>query len=196
MSAVMKEGFVDLARESQRVFRAVMTAMSRPGAIVDIDVALSPPAPLMPAAAALALALCDFETPIWLDPTLSNGETRDYLRFHTGAPVAETPAKAAFAFFACPLGLPEFDAFSLGSLEYPDRSTTLIGQVRSLEANQGWRLTGPGVDGEAFMEAGPLPKDFVDRRHALRALFPRGLDFIFVAEARAAALPRTTLIEN
>jgi alpha-D-ribose 1-methylphosphonate 5-triphosphate synthase subunit PhnH len=45
------------------------------------------------------------------------------------------------------------------------------------------------------MEAAPLPADFLARRAALRPLFPRGLDFIFVAEGRAAALPRSTLLE-
>ncbi len=196
MSSIVQEGFADLARDSQRVFRAVMTAMSRPGAIVNIDVGLVPPAPLAHGAAALALALCDFETPIWLDPSLSQGDARDYLRFHTGAPIVEAAERAAFAFFAGPPGAAEIDAFSLGSQEYPDRSATLIVQVRSLAANPGWRLTGPGVDGEAFLEAGPLSADFVERRRALRGLFPRGLDFIFVAETRAAALPRTTRIEN
>jgi alpha-D-ribose 1-methylphosphonate 5-triphosphate synthase subunit PhnH len=196
MSAVLENGFADLARDSQRVFRAAMTAMSRPGSIVEIDVALLPPAPLTPGSAALALALCDFETPVWLDPALSTEATRDYLRFHTGAPIVDAPAKAAFAFFADPLGLPDLNAFSLGSLEYPDRSATLILQVRSLSANPGWRLTGPGIDGEAALEAASLPTDFVERRRAVQALFPRGLDFIFVAQQRIAALPRTTGIEN
>lgn len=195
MTAALEAGFADLARDSQRIFRAVMTAMSRPGAIVDIDAGLTPPEPLTNGAAALALALCDFETPIWLDAALSNDGTRDYLRFHTGAPIVAARDRAAFAFLAGPLGLPDLDGFSLGSLDYPDRSTTVIVQVRSLIADSGWRLSGPGIDGEAAMEATPLPRDFVARRAALRPLFPRGLDFIFVADGRAAALPRTTSIE-
>jgi alpha-D-ribose 1-methylphosphonate 5-triphosphate synthase subunit PhnH len=195
MSVALGQGFADLARDSQRVFRATMNAMARPGSIVTIDAALEAPEPLARGAAALALSLCDFETPVWLDPTLSNEATRDYLRFHTGAPIVAAPAKAAFAFFAGPLGLLDLAAFSLGSLEYPDRSATLIVQVRSLASGRGWRLTGPGIDGEALLEADPLPTDFVERRHALRPLFPCGLDFIFVAETRLVALPRTTLIE-
>jgi alpha-D-ribose 1-methylphosphonate 5-triphosphate synthase subunit PhnH len=195
MSAALEQGFADLARDSQRIFRATMNAMARPGSIVAIDAALATPEPLGPGAAALALSLCDFETPIWLDPALSNEATRDFLRFHTGAPIVEAPAKAAFAFFAGSLDLPDLAAFSFGSLEYPDRSTTVVVQVRSLVADHGWRLTGPGIDGEAFLDVDPLRQDFVERRQALRPLFPRGLDFIFVAEARAAALPRTTLIE-
>ena len=195
MTAALSKGFVDLARDSQRVFRAAMNAMARPGSIVAIDAALTPPEPLAPGAAALALALCDFETPIWLDPALSNEATQDFLRFHTGAPIVPAPANAAFAFFAGPLGATDFTEFSLGSLEYPDRSTTLIVQLRSLAGGLGWRLSGPGIDGKALLEVSPLPEDFVSRRHALRGSFPRGLDFFFVAEARLAALPRSTLIE-
>lgn len=195
MSVALEQGFADLARDSQRVFRAAMNAMARPGSIVAIDAALAAPDPLAPGAAALALSLCDFETPVWLDPALSNDATRDYLRFHTGATIVAAPAKAAFAFFVGLLGDFDLAAFSLGSLEYPDRSATLIVQVRSLAAGRGWRLTGPGIEGEAFLEADPLPKDFVERRHALRPLFPRGLDFIFVAQTHIAALPRTVLIE-
>jgi alpha-D-ribose 1-methylphosphonate 5-triphosphate synthase subunit PhnH len=195
MTAVLENGFADLARDSQRVFRAVMNAMARPGSIVDVDAGLAPPEPLATGAAALALALCDFETPLWLDAAMSNEATRGYLRFHTAAPIVDAPEKAAFALIASPLGLPYLDAFALGSLEYPDTSATLIVQVRSLAADGGWRLSGPGIDGETLFEAAPLPRDFVTRRAALHPLFPRGLDFIFVAEGRAAALPRTTRIE-
>jgi alpha-D-ribose 1-methylphosphonate 5-triphosphate synthase subunit PhnH len=193
--AALAEGFTDVARESQRVFRATMNAMARPGSIATLEASLKAPMPLTSGAATLALALCDFETPIWLDSELSNEATRDYLRFHTGAPFVDARAAAAFAFCAAPSGLPDFSEFSLGSLEYPDRSATLIIQVRSLAADRGWRLTGPGIDDASLLEAEPLPTDFVARRQALRPLFPRGLDFIFVAEARIAALPRTTLIE-
>ncbi len=181
MTAALEKGFSDLARDSQRVFRAIMDAMARPGSIVDIDAGLAPPEPLAAGAAALALALCDFETPLWLDAAMANEATRGYLRFHTGAPVVDAAAKAAFALIASPLGLPDLDAFSLGSL--------------GLAADDGWRLSGPGIDGETLFEAAPLPRDFVARRAALHPLFPRGLDFIFVAEGRAAALPRTTRIE-
>jgi alpha-D-ribose 1-methylphosphonate 5-triphosphate synthase subunit PhnH len=195
MSLALEEGFADLARDSQRVFRAAMNAMARPGSIAAIDAALQAPEPLAPAAAALALSLCDFETPVWLDPALSGEAVHDFLRFHTGAPIVAAPDKAAFAFFAGPFDFPDLSAFSLGSLEYPDRSATLIVQVRSLAAGRGWRLSGPGIDGEALLEVGPLPENFVARREALRPLFPCGLDFIFVAETRLAALPRSTRIE-
>ena len=195
MTARLETGFADAARDSQRVFRAIMTAMARPGTVVALDAGLAPPDPLAPGTAALALALCDFETPVWLDPALANPEAVAWLRFHTGAPVVEAPGKAAFAFAASPLGLPDLEAFALGSPEYPDRSTTVIVQLRSLDAGAGWRLDRPGIESAATLAPAPLPRDFVARRAALRPLFPRGLDFVFVVERQAAALPRTTVIE-
>ena len=64
-------GFSEPVLASQAVFRTVMEAMARPGQIAEIGVALAPPAPLGIAAAALALTLLDFETPVWLDPKLA-----------------------------------------------------------------------------------------------------------------------------
>ena len=89
------------------------------------------PEPLAPGAAALALSLCDFETPLWLDPALSTEAVRDYLRFHTGAPIVAAAEPPSPFSRGRSRGL-DLAAFSLGSLEYPDRSATLIVQLRSL----------------------------------------------------------------
>ena len=49
-----------------------------------IPVPVQAPGRMAPAATAIALALCDFETPIWLDDALSADEAIvRYLRFHT-----------------------------------------------------------------------------------------------------------------
>jgi alpha-D-ribose 1-methylphosphonate 5-triphosphate synthase subunit PhnH len=126
-------GFSDPVLASQAVFRAVMKAMARPGQITELGVSIAPPAPLGIAAAALALTLLDFETAVWLDPTLAVApEVDGWLKFHTGAPRATDPAAAAFAFIAEPAAMPGFDAFGLGSVEYPDGSTTLVLEVETL----------------------------------------------------------------
>ena len=65
-------GLADPAVDSQRVFRAVMWAMAKPGRMIEIGTRLAPPPPLTPATAAIVLALADFETPIWLDPMLAD----------------------------------------------------------------------------------------------------------------------------
>ncbi|MBV9969906.1 MAG: phosphonate C-P lyase system protein PhnH [Xanthobacteraceae bacterium] len=183
-------GFSDPVLASQSIFRSVMEAMARPGRISDIGVELTPPAPLGIAAAALALTLLDFETPVWLDPALAAAEVDRWLAFHTGAPRAD-PATAAFAFIAEPATMPAFDAFGLGSVEYPDGSTTLVLEVDTLTKGETFALSGPGIKSSHKLAAAPLPADFPERMAANRARFPRGLDLVLTCGRRLAALPRS-----
>jgi alpha-D-ribose 1-methylphosphonate 5-triphosphate synthase subunit PhnH len=187
--------FADPVRDSQATFRAVLDAMARPGRIVTppLPVGPRPAGELSPAAAAVALTLVDFETPVWLDPTL--GSAAPWLRFHCGAPQVEDPAKAAFAFARGPEALPALDQLDLGSEEYPDRSTTLVLEVAGLEAESGLRLTGPGIENESRLAVAGLAAGWWQARAALGILFPLGLDLILVAGDRLAALPRTTRVE-
>lgn len=186
----------DSVRTAQAVFRSVMMAMAQPGSIRSIPVPAQGPGRLAPAAAAIALALCDFETPVWLDDVLSNDEavTR-YLRFYTGCPLVADATKAHFAFVSSGAALPPLTDFALGTLEYPDRSTTLVIPVGSLLDNDGWRLSGPGIAGTARLSVPDLPDDLPGLLASNRALFPRGVDLIFVAGSNVAALPRTTVVE-
>ena len=83
-------GFTNAAVDSAHAFRVIMQAMSRPGVPVRLEAALEAPAPLACDPAAVALTLCDFQTPVWLSPALRNDRDRaQYLRFHTGAPIVE-----------------------------------------------------------------------------------------------------------
>jgi alpha-D-ribose 1-methylphosphonate 5-triphosphate synthase subunit PhnH len=185
-------GFSDPVLASQAVFRTVMEAMARPGTISEIDVALGPPAPLGVAAAALALTLLDYETPVWLDPTLAAApEVDGWLKFHTGAPRAAGPATAAFAFIAEPAAMPAFDAFGLGSVEYPDGSTTLVLEVETLTEGDTFQLSGPGIKESRSLAAAPLPAEFAARMAENRAGFPRGLDLVLTCGRQLAALPRS-----
>ena len=188
--------FQDPVRDSQAVFRDAMLALSRPGLIRRLALELDPPPPLMPAAAALALALCDFETPVWLDATLTAAPgVTDYLRFETGAQIVIQPNMAAFALIAEPMAMPALDAFALGTLADPDRSTTLVVQVGILRSGQGWRLTGPGIVGDVLLEAAPLRDDCIEDVQRLRQLYPRGVDIFFVHNDSIAGLPRSVLID-
>ena len=156
-----------------------MHALASPGQIVRLDTPLAPPAPLFAPAAALLLTLCDFETPVWLDPVLADSaEVAAFLRFHTGARLVASPADAAFAVIADPARMPALAAFAQGTPDYPDRSTTLILQVETLAPTAG-PLEGPGISGTARFSAAPLPADFAAQMRANRAAFPCGVDIFF-----------------
>ena len=185
--------FADPTLESQAAFRRIMRAMSAPATFLSCGETLAPPEPLARAAAAALLTLADFETPLWIAPSFP-AAVRDYLVFHTGAPRAAQPDKAAFALVALSADGLDLARFAQGTAEYPDRSTTIVAQASTIEAGPRLRLSGPGIKGEATLAVSPLPSDFAARWAANRAAFPLGVDLIFVADARLAALPRSTAI--
>ncbi|GAB4068067.1 phosphonate C-P lyase system protein PhnH [Ancylobacter sonchi] len=192
----LARGFADPVLEAQGAFRAAMWALSRPGQPQELTTELVPPAPLSPEAAALALALCDYETPVFLDAALAaERAVADFLRFHTGAPITEDPGEARFAIIANPMELLDFSQFSPGSPDFPDASTTLILQVAGF-AGHGFMLEGPGIKGRIGFGATPLPGDFPARMAANRALFPRGVDLLLAGAGQVAGLPRSVAVKG
>jgi len=190
MSAVAA-GFAESVLAAQATFRTVMDAMARPGTARQLA-GIAAPAPLSPAAAAIALTLLDYETPFWLDPPLAAApQVARWISFHTGAPRTDDPATAAFAFVADSAAAPPFDTFAIGNQEYPDRSTTLVLQVERLGDGDGLVLRGPGIAGTRRLAASPLPADFLDRLVENRARFPRGVDIVLASADAVAALPRS-----
>jgi alpha-D-ribose 1-methylphosphonate 5-triphosphate synthase subunit PhnH len=188
-------GFDSPALASQQVFRAALEALSRPGRIARIDALHEAPAELEPAACALALALLDQDTTLWLSPAIRAGQAGAYLRFHTGCRVTEVAAEADFA-IAEGHELPPLEAFSAGSEEYPDRSATLIAQVGELREGEGWTLAGPGIRATARVKVAGLPADFVRDWQANHARFPRGVDVFLACGRELCGLPRTTRVEG
>jgi alpha-D-ribose 1-methylphosphonate 5-triphosphate synthase subunit PhnH len=189
-------GLADIVNDSQMIFRAVVDAMAHPGRIVQVPGPLDVPPPLHPAAAAVCLALVDLETSLWLDPAARSSAAVDYLRFHSGAVIVDTPATADFALIADTESMPALAEFPQGTDEEPERSATLIIQVASLDVTGGRRLTGPGIATEARLRAGGLPSTFWSEIRDNHAAFPRGVDLMLVAGARLAALLRTTRAED
>lgn len=153
--------FADPALASQAAFRAILRAIASPGTIETCGTGLAPPSPLSPAAAAAILTLADFETPLWIAPSLAaTGEAAAYLNFHTGAPLALSPHDAAFALIDLEWDSLDLKSFAQGAPDYPDRSTTVVMQTRSLARRQGMRVSGPGVRGTAEIAFEPAPLDF------------------------------------
>jgi alpha-D-ribose 1-methylphosphonate 5-triphosphate synthase subunit PhnH len=190
----LEPGFGDPVQGAQACFRAVLDAMAHPGRIVTLPAGLAgaPPAPFGAAGTAVALTLCDIDTPLWLDEATSPAAA--YLAFHCSAPLVDDPGAARFAMIGDPAVLPPLDRFALGSDEYPERSATLIIEAGGLSDASGAVLRGPGIRGETRLGVAGLPARFWRERQALGELFPRGLDVLFVCGNRLAALPRSTRI--
>jgi alpha-D-ribose 1-methylphosphonate 5-triphosphate synthase subunit PhnH len=191
--AELPAGFADKVRSAQSTFRSVMDAMARPGGVARIVAGSGTPAPMMRGTAAIALTLFDHDTPLWLDsPMRETSEVTKWLKFHTGAPVIADSSICSFALIGDVAALPDLDRFSLGSNEYPDRSTTLILQVESLTQGAAFELSGPGIDGPAVLQAAIQPSDLFERLAINAALFPRGIDVVLVSDDCVVAIPRTT----
>lgn len=192
---MLAPGFADPVHDAQGTFRAVMDALARPGRVRPLVADLAPPAPLTPELAAVALTLTDADTPVWLDPALAAApEVAAYLRFHTGAPLTEDPAEAAFALVREPARCPPLARFAPGTPAYPDTATTLVLALDALAEGEGLHLSGPGIRGTARIAPAPLPDGFVAQLSENRAGFPLGVDLILTAPGRVAGLPRSTTV--
>ena len=191
--AELPAGFADKVLSAQTTFRSVMDAMARPGSVQRVAAVSGAPGAMMRGTAAIALTLFDHDTPVWLDPRMS--ETSDvakWLKFHTSAPVIADSSICSFAVVGDARALPALDRFAFGTNEYPDRSTTLILQVESLTQGSAFELRGPGIDGTAVLRATLQPADLFERLAINATLFPRGIDVVLVADDAVVAIPRTT----
>lgn len=181
---------------AQSTFRAIMEAIARPGSLQRISGVSDAPAPLSGETAAIALALLDQDTPVWLDGALAHAEVAEWLRFQTGAPCMPEPASAAFALIVDPLRMPPLTAFNQGSAEYPDRSTTVVTQIASFADGETMILTGPGIRESQPFRATPLVAGMSERLIENRSLFPRGVDLLFAGSSQIAAIPRSSRLKR
>lgn len=193
-SHTLAPGFADPVHSSQQAFRLLIDALARPGRIQRLPAPPEKVAGLGPAAAAIALTLLDFETPVWLDK--DSLEATHFLRFHCNCAIVGDARRARFAFAKGFDNLPSLDAFSLGTDIEPENATTLIVEVDDLYADGPLVLTGPGIERQHRLGVSGFDTDRIAERVALAELFPRGLDVFLTCGERVAGLPRTTRIHT
>jgi alpha-D-ribose 1-methylphosphonate 5-triphosphate synthase subunit PhnH len=189
--------FVDPTRQTQRAFRAILEALARPTRAFDITGPTAPPAPLSRVAAAIALTVCDEDTPVWLDTVLAaDGTVAAWFAFYTGAPVIADPTRAGFVFATRFELLPPLAQLAAGTPEQPHQSTTIVLDVTGQDGGPHLRASGPGIEAEAEFAAPWAPPDFVDVWRHNTARFPLGVDLLLVDGSQVRGLPRTTRLEG
>lgn len=202
--AHMGRGFLDPVHGAQRVFRAVLDAMARPGRVqtlTDAAIAGIEPPGLARASTAVLLALLDGEVDLWLDPAMDASLAPDYLRFHTGMRWAADPHGAAFVLTRADCATPRtLLSLDRGSDAVPQAGATLIIDVPALsegrsEGVESLVLRGPGIADRHVLAIGGLDASFWGARRAIEADYPRGIDLIVCCGDTLAALPRTTRVE-
>jgi alpha-D-ribose 1-methylphosphonate 5-triphosphate synthase subunit PhnH len=191
---VLAPGFSDPGHDAQRLFRAVLDAFAHPGRIMSLPDPPAGPGTISPATAAYLLTLVDRDTPLWLAPEFERPAVRDFVRFHTGAPIVARRDEAVFAVLVHDTA--SLDGFAIGTDPYPDRSATLVIEVPVLGAGAARRWRGPGIDGQAAVAVGGLGADFWQAWADNHALFPCGVDVVFAAGSQLLALPRSIAVEG
>jgi alpha-D-ribose 1-methylphosphonate 5-triphosphate synthase subunit PhnH len=195
--ATLGLGFGDEARGSQRVFRAALAALSRPGLIIAVEHNAQVPVGAHSASAALMLALLDSDCTFWLSPMLVQSGAAAWLRFHTGCQLVAEPEQAHFVWVAAGDAMPTLAHLRPGTDEYPDQSATVVLDVHSFDVAGGadvWALTGPGIAGETALAVDGLAPDFTHQWSDNYACFPRGVDVYLAAATNLVGLPRSTRI--
>lgn len=188
-------GFTDPVRDAQQVFRAALDALARPTTPQRVDAHIQPPDPLGVTAGAVILALCDEQTPVWLDMTLRAApEVGAWIAFHTGARLVDRAGDALFVIASSPSAMPRLADLVQGTDEEPHRSATVVIDACGASGMGGLTATGPGIQGSADWDGAGLPSGFLPQWQQNRALFPRGVDIILAAEATVRGLPRTTAL--
>lgn len=186
----------DSVHDSQATFRSILQALSEPGLLQTLPVVITGPAPFSQAVSALCLTLADFDTAVWLDVDSRNAAVESWLRFHCGCPLTDQPALAQFAVISQPEKALDLLQFAEGTMEYPDRSTTLFIQVPTLTDGPVLTLSGPGIQGSRTLRVGGLPTDFSAFWQANTARFPLGIDVVFCCGNAIAGLPRSSQIAS
>lgn len=179
------------AAVAQRVFRAALEAMSRPGTIHQLPSveALAGRS----AAAGPILALADLMAPVAGMGTAASDVVAEIGRV-TGAPVVELPAaRLVLSLESDPDAIGELatgDAFA------PQNGALVCQLVDAVGDGEPWLLTGPGVDGSIELRVAGLDPRFLEARARKVADFPAGIDVLLIdARGAIAALPRTTKVE-
>lgn len=176
----------------QQAFRAVLDGFARPGTLVP---AQPPGAVLMFLSAVLdeSVSLAD---PLGLVGT----DARRLL-------LAPTAPEAQARFVLLDGRRPPDAGFqpTLGTLESPELSATLVLTVDALSDNASDALTtadtavalqlqGPGVPGTRVLAVSGLHPDWLAQRAAWIGAYPLGVDIVLAAPDALVALPRTTRI--
>lgn len=186
-------GLADGVHDSQQAFRAVLDALARPGQVRRIGPAL-PDVALGGALARLLLSLSDDETPVWWQR--ADTGLQHWLRFHTGAGLAERPEVASFAVFTNIHQGFALSDFAAGTAAAPEFSSTLLIELPGLADGPALEWRGPGIRDVQRVGLQGLPTDFWAQWQANHASFPQGVDIVFTCGEDALGLPRTTRVRR
>jgi alpha-D-ribose 1-methylphosphonate 5-triphosphate synthase subunit PhnH len=197
----IETGF-DLVFDSQKVFRRLLDAFSRPGEISELPniPCNGLPEGSNPFVFAVLKTLLDTSVTFAVSGDEEDGLS-EYIRINTGAAASDI-SDAGFAVFGgnrCP---EDFSKLSPGTLEFPETGATAIISVGSIslrrqsEADIHLTFAGPGVKATNHLFVAVFDPAYVEQAAVLNSNYPTGIDMILVdATGIVIGIPRTTIVE-
>ena len=183
---------MDPVHDTQRVFRVMLEALSRPGVACGVPIAAAD-APGNAWLTSVLLTLLDHETSF---AAAADRGTEEFVRARTNARVAPA-ATADFVLTDSDSLVPALiRSLKRGSLSYPDDSATLIVDVLPDAYRQSYRVAGPGIYAPHDVRLALLPEQCAALTE-VDASYPCGIDVLLIDTAGdLIGLPRTTRIEG
>lgn len=195
----MRETAFDEVFDSQKTFRLLLEAMSRPGRIVQLPERAYERVPpgLNPFVLTVLKTLCDHEVALGLGGG-ALPEWGLYLRTNTGA-ADRPPQEADYVLLEGSAYDEVFPRLRRGSLEFPEQGALALLAVQILaEGGLDHLLTvsGPGVETEHRLAVWGLDRRYPEALAGINELFPVGLDCCLVDLCgHLACLPRSSRVE-
>lgn len=174
---------LDPVHDTRRTFDGLLEAMSRPGTVQSVP---------DPADHAVVATLVDHEVTIATEDDRLADALADQGRLERAPPAAgdvvHAPHRTGWDVREC----------ERGTLVEPSEGATVVYQVESVgrgrDDGTSVILSGPGVDGTRTL-AVSLPESELAALATAQADYPRGVDAVFAAANRVAAVPRSVTME-
>lgn len=175
---------------SQVAFDAILRSLAEPGTIRQLPAA---PAPEVPAAAMVALALGDIDLGVAVDNDPTHPVAR-LLKAATGMNIVE---QSGAHFVVCTDGAVPVGKMRTGTALVPEDGARLAIAVHDLQTgtDEGIVLSGPGVPGERRLHVDGIGDDVLEQLGQASGEFPAGIDtWLITTDGRIAAISRSTTV--
>ena len=186
------------SEQSLAVFRAVLSAASRPGTLVALP---ADAAPGVPPTIVPVLALADLDIAVAILDEDANGDSwQSLVRSVTGCRTAAA-AEADMVVALRPPSPVEIASLRIGTAHAPERGARLFVACRMLtEGSVGGattiRVSGPGASNGRTVTVTGVARDVLSAVVTANKSFPAGIDTWLVADNGVmAAIPRSTQID-
>ncbi len=193
---MIRELHYDEVFDAQAHFRILLDSMARPGSINTLDTKnLSVPDGLNAASAFIAFALLNSDVTFHLNN--KNETVEQYLKTNTFSQAGNS-MDANFIFLSGKDAADIIFQTSVGEPEYPEKSTTLIIDVASIQDHKqedslAIEVSGPGVKDTQTCFIQGLNKAILEALKEQNAEYPLGIDTIVTDQhGRLLCFPRTS----